>query len=234
MSEPHCYGSLQTVAVRVAQLDANGSPATGTNGYVTDAIIDATLSAELEEGDEFTMKNAQGGICQTYKDCDKLKRITVEMNLCHLDSELLALLVGGSVIRDLGGAGVGDAIGFEVPDVSDPCTNGVSLELWTKAWDSSTQATPPFAGGTSIVYFHFVLPKVKFQIGDLTFENDFMTVPVTGFGESNPRVTSNGPFDDWPADVVARGGITKPLGWFFDETVPTPTCELISVSSAAS
>lgn len=234
MPEEHCFGSLQTLAVRVAKLDANGSPDTGTNGYVTDAIIDGTIGAEIEEGDEFTQKNAQGAICQTFKDCDRFKRANVELNLCHLDAELLEMLVGGSVIRDLAGPGVGDAIGYEVPSASGECPNGVCLELWTKAWDGSSQATPTFAGGTTIVYFHFVLPKVKFQIGDLNFENDFMTIPVTGFGDENPRITANGPFDDWPADVASRGGITGALGFFLDTTLPTVTCGAIDVPSAAS
>ena len=235
MSEPHCYGSLQTVALRVAQLDVNGSPDDGAaNGYVTDAVIDVTLGADIEEGDEFVLKNGSGAICQTYRGCDRMKRATIEMNLCQLDAELLQLLIGGSVIRDLSGAGVGDAIGYEVADVDDACPYGVCLELWTLAWDGSEQATPPFAGGNTIVYWHFVLPRAKFQIGDLTIENDFLTVPVTGFSEANSRVTSNGPFNDWPADIVSRGGITKPLGFFLDSTVPTPTCDRIAVTSLAS
>lgn len=234
MPEEHCFGSLQTLRVRVAALDAAGSPLTGLHGYVTDALIDATIDAEIEEGDEFTVKNASGAICQTYKDCDRFKRATVEMNLCHLDAELLQLLVGGSVIRDLGGAGVGDAIGYEVPTLTSPCANGVCLELWTRAWDSGAPATPPFAGGSTLVYFHFVLPKVKFALGSLNFENDFMTIPVTGFGDENPRITANGPFDDWPADVASRGGITSPLGFFMDSSIPDAACGQISVSSAAS
>ena len=235
MPEEHCFGSLQTVAIRVAKLDANGSPLTGAgNGYVTDAMIEATIGADIEEGDEFTVKNAAGSICQSFKDCDRFKRATVEMTLCHLDAELLTMLVGGSIIRDLAGTGSGDALGWETAGADDACVNGVALELWTKAWDGSSQATPPFGGGSTIAYFHFVLPKVKFQLGDLNFENDFMSIPVTGFGDENPRITSNGPFDDWVSDIVARGGITGALGFFLDTTKPTVACGAIAVPSAAS
>lgn len=235
MPEPHCFGSLQTVAVRVAALDANGSPSPGASkGYVTDAVIEATVGVEVEEGDEFTLKNGWGGICATYKDCDRVKRVTVEMTLCQLDGELLSLLVGGSNIADLGGAGVGNSIGYELGDIDDACANGVCLEIWTKAWDGTSQATPAFAGGNTVVYHHFVMPKVKFQLGDLKFENDFMQVPVKGFGDSNPRITANGPYDDWSADIVARGGITNSLGWFMDATLPVAACGFKTVSSAAS
>lgn len=235
MAEPACFGSLQTVAVRVATLTVAGGPNTGAlHGYVTDAVIDTKIDVEIEEGDEFVLKNAQGAICQTYKDCDRFKRVTIEMNLCQLDAELIQLLCGGSVMRDLAGTGLGNAIGYEVPHVTDACQNGVCLELWTKAWDTSVQATPPYAGGNVAAYFHFVFPRAKFSLGSLNLENDFMTIPVKGFGDENPQITSNGPFDDWPADVSARGGVTGAMGFFLDTTKPTPACGAITVSSAAS
>ena len=235
MPEPHCYASLQVCALRVAALDANGSPDNGAaNGYVSDALIEATVSLELEEGDDFTVKNGCGAICQQFRDCDRLKSLSFELQLCHLDAELISLMTGASLITDLSGGGAGDAIGLEFPGIDDACPNGVSLELWSKAWDQSSQATPPFAGGGTNVYFHFVFPRTKWTIGELKFENDFMRVPITGIGEENPRITSNGPFDDWNVDVAARGGITNMGGWFLDTTLPTAECGFITVPSAAS
>lgn len=235
MPEPHCFGSLQVCRMRIAKLNASGSPLTGAlNGYVTNALIEATVDLEIEEGDQFTLKNGCGEICQTFRDCDRLVGASIEMDLCHLDAELVAFMTGSSVIRDLGGAGSGNAIGMEFAGTDDACADGVSLEMWTKAWDNTVQATPPFAGGNTNVYFHFVFPRTKFHVGQLTFENDFMRVPVAGFAEENPRITSNGPFDDWPADIAARGGITNIGGFFLDSTIPTAACGAISVSSAAS
>jgi len=234
MAEPHCFGSLQVCALRVAKLNAAGSPVTGaSNGYVSDALVMAKVTTEIEEGDEFTLKNGCGSICQTFKDCDRVKRVTVEMELCQLDSELLSLITNGSNITKISS---GDSIGYELPEANDVCSNGVSLELWTKAWDGSAQATPVSvgAGGLTPAYWHWVMPSVKFQIGDLTLENEILKVPVKGFGNANPRITANGPFDDWPSDIVARGGITSSAGWFLDSVIPTATCGFINVPSAAS
>lgn len=235
MPEEHCFGSLQVCRLRVAKLDANGSPSTGAaTGYVSNALVQATVDLEIEEGDQFTLKNGCGEICQTFRDCDRLIGASIEMDLCHLDAELIAFMTGSSIIRDLGGTGDGDTIGMELASSDDACPNGVSLELWTKAWDSNVQATPPFLGGSTLAYFHFVFPRTKWQVGQLTFENDFMRVPVRGFAEENPRITANGPFDDWPADIAARGGITNIGGFFLDSTIPTASCGAIEVPSAAS
>jgi hypothetical protein len=232
MAEPHCYGSLQVCALRVAKLDAAGSPDDGaSNGYISDALIMARITTEVEEGDEFTLKNGCGAICQTFKDCDRVKRVPVEMELCQLDSELLSLLTNGSNIIEIS---TGDSIGYELPEADTACSNGVSLELWTKAWDGSYQATAPTFGGTTETWWHWVLPNVKFQIGDLTLENEILKVPVKGFGNENPRITADGPFDDWPSDIVARGGITSSAGWFLDDTLPTAECGFVNVPSAAS
>jgi len=232
MAEPHCYGSLQVCALRVAKIDAAGSPVSGArNGYISDAIIQAQIQVEVEQGDEFTLKNGCGAICQTFKDCDRVKRVTIDMDLCQLDSELLSLLTSGSNILDISSS---ESIGYELPEARDACSDGVSLELWTKAWDGSYQATPPVYGGSTESYWHWVMPSVKFQIGQLTLQNDVLVVPVKGFGNDNPRITSNGAFDDWPSDIVARGGITSSAGWFLDDTLPTAVCGFVSVPSAAS
>jgi len=235
MAEPHCFPTLQLCALRVAKLLATGSPDDGTsNGYVTDALIKADIAVELEEGDDFTLKNGCGGICATFKDCDRVKRVNVDLELCNLDSALLSLLIGGTHFTDLAGAGVGNSIGYQLPDFDDPCPAPVSLEMWTKAWDGSVQATPPFAGGATNVYYHFVMPLCRFQLGDMTLENEFAHVPVSGFSQDNSKITSNGPFDDWPNDVRDRGGITTSLGWFMDSVLPTATCGFINVPSLAS
>lgn len=236
MAEPSRFGSLQAVRIRAAKLDINGSPSPGaSSGAVVDGVVMVKMTPELEEGDDFTLKNGQGGICQTYKDYDRIKRVQVELELCSLDAPLISILCGGTNIVDLAGPGVGNSIGYELSNYDDTPSYGACLELWTKAWDGSVAATPPFAGGTTQVYWHFVMPRVRLQVTDLTAENEFMRIPLKGYGDDNPRVTSNGPWDDWPADIVSRGGITNALGWFMDSTIPAvSTGDFSTVSGAAS
>lgn len=231
----HCFGSLQVCRIRTAKLTSSGSPDTGAQkGYVSDAIVDLGVSVEIESGDDLVLKNGCGALCQTFKTDDSIKGVNLDMTLCQLDSELIWQMAGGRLMRDLAGAGVGNVIGYELPGSTAATNNGVCLEVWTKAWDSSQQATPVFLGGTTAAYFHWVFPKVRFTLGDTTMENDIMKVKMSGFGEENSHVTANGPFDDWPADVAAPGGITKSGGWFLDSAIPAAACGSITVTSAAS
>lgn len=229
MADEFCYTPLQVCALRVAKLTNTGAPDPGvSNGYISDALIQADLGIELEEGDDFTLKNGCGSSCATFKDCDKIKRATIEMELCQLDSELLSLLIGGTLFSDSG-----DTIGMRVPQLADACPNGVSLELWSKAWNGSAQATPDFLGGSTIAYFHWVLPKVQFQLGDVTLENEFVRIPVTGFGEENENLTIDGPYNDWQTGVAAGGGVPSALGWFLDDTLPTAQCGFVEVPATS-
>lgn len=222
----HCYGSLQVCALRVAALTAGGAPDPGVdNGYVSDAIIQATIGVEVEEGDELILKNGCGALCQTFKDTDRIKRATVDLELCQLDAELIQLLIGGDLFSD---TGTGDTIGYQLPFVADAAPNGVCLELWSKAWDGASQATPTFLGGNA-AYFHWVFPLTKWQMGDMTLENDILTVTTNGFGTENSSMWVGGPYNDWNVDVENAGGITAAFGWFFDDVLPTAECGFVEV-----
>lgn len=228
-----CYGSIQVCAMRVTKLNASGGPLVGSgNGLVTAALVDATLSPEIEEGVNIRLKNACGNICQTFRDCDKMVNASITLNLCQLDAQLIQFLIGGSTFLDLAGDGAGDIIGYQFPATDDSCPNGVSLELWSKAWNGSQQASPAFLDAPA--YFHWVFPRTKWQIGDLNFENDFMRVQVNGYAEENDSLTANGPYDDWPADIAAAGGFTNIGGWFLDDEIPTAACEAVTVPGVAS
>lgn len=229
-----CFGALQVCAYRVTQLNSNGTAWNGAgHGLANNALIDATISPVYSTGSDLEQKNGCGTICQAYKDCDRLKAFNVTLNLCALDGLLSQFLMGGTLIRDTGGAGANDVIGFEYPSPTDACTAGVALELWSKAWDGSAQAAPAFSGG-SPVYFHWVFPKSVWSQGDITLEDGFSVFPFTGYCTPNSRISANGPYDDWPADVAIQGGIMTAGGWFFDTTIPTASCTAITVTSAAS
>lgn len=224
MTTPICFSSLQAVRMRLAKLTAAGAPMTGANnGYVSDALIDVTVKVEITAGDEFEQKNGSGNICAVFKDCDRIKRLTIDMNLCQLDANLISFLTGA----DLFTSG-GNPIGWQYPSVSAACPNGVALEVWTKAWDSTQQAVPAFTS-PSVAYWHWVFPKTAFRLGDVKMDNSIMVVPVSGTGSENTSITANGPYNDWPAAVSGPGGVTRVGGVFLDSSIPTASCATITV-----
>ena len=223
-----CYASIELAALRIATLTTAGAPSTGASkGYVTDAAIQLGVSIELETGSDFTQKNGLGAICATLKQPDTVKRVSLALDLCQLDSQLLSLLTGGATISS-----GGNVIGMQLPAVGATPPN-ICVEAWTKAWSGAEQAVAPFTS-PGVTYFHFVFPLVTWVQGQFTMEEGFMVIPVAGTGSENSKITANGPFDDWPSAVGNAGGITRMGGWFLEDDLPTVTCAAITVSSAAS
>lgn len=237
MSTDHCVGSLQVCGIRVRQLTAGGTPATGSDvGYVSDAIVQADLSVELSTGDDFELKNGCGNIAQQYKDCDRVKRVNVSMEFSQLDSELVGLLTGSDVFtKTIISPPSEVTLGGALLSSTDTCQTGVAMELWTKAWDGNQQMNASLIGGSSsdVVAWRWFFPFVRFQLGNLTLQNDILRIPVTGYAQENSSMPIEGPFDDFPAAIQSAGGITTPMGWFMDEqsNLPDPGCGYVSIGS---
>jgi hypothetical protein len=234
MSTVHCVGSLQVCGIRVRKLTAGGTPAVGPQvGYVSDAIVEANLSIELSAGDDFELKNGCGDIAQQYKDCDKVKRVNVDMEFSQLDNELVGLLTGGDVFSTGGMDPV--TIGGALLSSTDSCQTGVAMELYTKAWDNNQQMNAALIGGSAsdVVAWRWFFPFVRFQLGNLTLQNDILRIPVSGYAQENSQMPAAGPFDDFPTAIVNAGGITTPMGWFMDEesNLPDPGCGYVAFGS---
>ena len=120
-------GSLFALGIRVTKLGPTGAPLPGArNSYVSDALVQAQLGLEYEDGDEIVQKNGAGLVCLTYKAPDSLKRGTIEgLQICQPDPNLLAMMVGGNVLME------GDReVGYQAPEVgTDPTPYGVSVCL---------------------------------------------------------------------------------------------------------
>lgn len=207
----HCYQTIRANRIRIGRLNTSGVPLSGTNNmYVSDTVISVNFSVETEPGDDFTQKNGNGDICVTAKSADHIKDVTLTMNLCNLDSQILEMLTGGTIIT----AGA-QTIGYNSPRASDnaPYT---SLELWTTAWNNGSQA----AGSLSeALYWHWVFPKTQWVIGSTTLENGIAQIPVTGTSFESTTL-GNGIFNDLPAAITNWG----PFAFYLDSTIPASVC----------
>lgn len=223
-----CVNTIQSCAQRYAGLTSTGSPFTGLHGYQTNSLIDATITPETEPGQEDTIKNACGNVCAVFEECDRLKSITLEINVCSLEPDLFTLLAGG---RSFTSGGFTQGIEFPLP--TDACNNGVSVELWQLAWDQDVQAV----NANALLYVHWIFPRVLFQWREFKVENKFTIYKFVGKCKINPKITANGPYDDWPTTtgIVAAGGMTGLGGFIYDQTtLPTDSCGLVSVPSSGS
>jgi len=179
-------GSLFALGIRVTKLGPTGAPLPGArNSYVSDALVQAQLGLEYEDGDEIVQKNGAGLVCLTYKAPDTLKRGTIEgLQICQPDPNLLAMTVGGNVLMD--GA---NEVGYQAPEVgTDPNPYGVSVELWTNAIIDGAQAG----------YFWWVVPRAKLRPnGTLNLSGTDPLVPeLSGTATQNANWL-DGPANDW-------------------------------------
>jgi len=202
-----CLASVQACALRVGRLQSNGRTAAGVAGqYTTGQFTTVSVSAEVEEGDEINVKNACGGLCVSFKDCDRLKRLSLELELCVPDPELHEILIGGTVLTS------GAATGYAYPQLNAAgCPNGVSLEIWTKHVDSGGAQDGQYP------YLRWVFPRTYLQVGDKNFENDAMASGFSGFAVENPN-WFDGPQNDWP---VASNRVAQ---WLPVATLPPVSC----------
>lgn len=222
------YGTFQAVYYRLAKITSAGAPVPGANnGYAGRALISATVDPDIQAGTEDTLKRGDGEICATSKEDDIVKRVKVELNLCNLDAAAISMLTG-AVLYSSGGV----PMGYQILGPDDSTPAGVILELWSKAWDVSVQATPS-ALSSAAAYWHWVFPRTKGQLAKQTLDSKHNVVPFAGTSDTNDHATQNGPYDDWPAYVSTGGGVTEPYGVFLD-VAPAFTEGYLTVTSAAS
>jgi hypothetical protein len=208
-----CQGSLQLCFLRISSL-LNCIPDSGSNkAYVSNSAISLNLTLDVETGEEFTQKNGCGSLCIDVKDCDRLKGITWDMELCSIDHELMSLMIGATLIN-VGGQNIGHLS----PD-QDTCAPPIVLEWWTKRVGKGNCQTT-----TSLPWWHWAIPFNEANIGkSMNFQNGITNFMVSGYGRENPAI-GVGPFSDWPVPLNSRL-----YGVWAEATPPVAACSLIAL-----
>ena len=121
--------SLQAVALRVSRVGSDGAPISGPrNSYVTDAFTRAAFTPEYEAGEEFSLKNAAGGLCVNYKAKDSLKQSNLEIAICAPEPDLYGLLGGGEVFYETATRTVSNkALASNVATLTTSAAHGFSV-----------------------------------------------------------------------------------------------------------
>ena len=193
--------SIGGVALRATRLGPNGAPLVGANSaYVqTSSFISLSFTPELEEGDEFTQKGANGEVCATFKMPDTLKRVNLELAICDPDPEFTHLVSGGTLLTVTpGGGGTPETVGWAAQETGiDALPDGIALEVWTNAiTDGKRDNTYP--------YYHFIFPFVNLRpSGDRVIANEIMAQTFSGSGVGNIGF-GEGPDGSWEFPAVTN------------------------------
>lgn len=183
--------------IRVTKVGACGEPpAYGDpcSYVVTSGFVTATLSAEIEEGEELTQLTADGDLCINDQSPHNFKRWTVELELCDVDPDLVSLLTKVTLETDANG----DVVGYR--SLEGKIDQNFAFELWSGIADQDC------SDGEE--YGYFLLPFVKGgTLGDIAIENG-----VTTFTIANAFTQKGSQWGVGPYDVVPDGsGDPAPL-----------------------
>lgn len=202
-----CGGTVQLCALRLANLEPNGVPKPGAgNLYVTDQQIQLKVTVELTEGIDVEQLSGCGLLCVAFKDCDRLKRVNFELELCTPEPELTHMLVPGTLLTS-----GGQTRGYAFPRVGQgTCPNGVSMEAWVKHIVGGAQHP-------SLPWYRFIFPRTFWQFDDKELKNDVITHPYKGFANENEN-WFNGPANDWPY------ASTSLAAYAMDTGIPSAVC----------
>lgn len=193
-----CFNVLRGKRIRITKLDdCCAPPASGTACSVvtSSGFISVGYSAEVESGTEITVKNADGGLCINDRSCDQFKRWNLELELCEVDPDLMAIMVGLNIETDY----AGEAVGFRTPE-GQVC-NKFGFELWTGIPGIDCDPAQPDAQ-----YGYVLLPCVTGGvIGDFTIEEAATTFSVSAYTDGG-GTWGQGPYDVIPQDAANTPG----------------------------
>lgn len=200
-------------AVRVARLDADGSPDfdNPTGGFMMcGGVSTFQFDFEVEAGADIFEKDASGAACVVRKRQDLVKRVTFTLTMCKDDYRLSEILLGSGAEAitdgsDVVGIAYQSAQGCGNPDVF----NGVSIELWSRQWDCDVPlANAPFR--------RYVLPRAYLTPQGYTLQDGVSNPTYGGFSVPND-LWGDGPFGD--ADIL-NSTTGYPLAMIDNDVVP--------------
>lgn len=216
---------VRAVALRATLLDDCGVPVNTATVYnsqiATKQFISLSFSPDVEEGEAFRLKNADGSLCiNDNSDGDKLLGLNVTLQMCGLPMHFTELLLGGALLTNAQGTIVGGVLPpTNFAEVADAASNRVLIEVWSRNSDKSA-----CEGGNAFNYIRWFLPMtLKWQVsGDTAFANDILQFELQGYVEANTNfnkpVAVDPDLDADMIDAIREGG---PLAWVATNTLPT-------------
>lgn len=223
-----CYPSVRARAARFTKVDDCGCPKPGLcNIIVTNDVVTLNATAEIEEGEEITVRNFAGQLCISDKPCDALKWYNIELTLCKQIPALFALTSNIQTAHDANGQVVGYGIASNID-----CSGGFAVELWG---DVPGQACTPGLIGGQFDYLIFPWVSAATPTGDIEIGNSARQPVLKGrtktggcwgagpYGVQNTAVTG---------DPVVPGPLIDPIPpemhlWDLLVNIPPPkpACE---------
>ena len=172
-----CPSFIGAHVMRITRLDNCGRPLYGEDSQaVTDGFVSVEFAPEVEEGEDYTLRNAAGKLCISERGPDALQWINVTIEFCNVDPCLWTIMnPAWPVVKNAQGEITGLRIGEDFDD-----TKGFALELWPKV-TSQGSVCDDDAAEDADPNGYFLLPYVIGGAPDSwTFEDAALTFSLSG------------------------------------------------------
>ena len=213
------YTPIKGRILRVIQLNECGVPVTGTSGGVVTVVgfTQVQSSAQYEDGEEYIVKNADGGLCVNERDASILKRFELTTTLCAVDPGMVPKVISPARLLTASQAPTGT--GFALAEGLS--TAHYSLEVWQRVTGSGACDV-----SGSQRYIYNAWPHLfDGKIGDYSIGNESSSLEFTSQSKAvSPLWTAGNPW-------LGTGAITiVPDHWFQNLTTVAPPTEVTGVN----
>lgn len=125
-----CPSYIGARRLRVTRLDHCGRPVYGDcSTAVSSGFVSVEFEPEVQEGEDYTLRNADGDLCVSERGQDALQWINVSIEFCNVDPELWQIMnPTWKTVKNAKGEVTGFRIGEKFSD-----EQGFALEVWPKA-----------------------------------------------------------------------------------------------------
>ena len=195
-----CWNSIRGKVARITKVDSCCYPVAGTcSTVVTSGFVKVDYAAEISEGEDVEVKNANGALCLTDKGCDTLKDYKLTIDFCAVDPDLFTLMTGQPVVLDYAGVSVGMRTGTAIP-----CEGGFALETWSDIPNAATCTDVNNIPRKN--YGYFLLPCLTGgTLQGFSVENAAASFQITATTRA-PSTWGRGPYNVVPVDAAQTPG----------------------------
>jgi hypothetical protein len=189
-TEVQCFTLIKGRRMRMTKLDVCGRPVPGPcSVVVSKGFVTATLSGEIDEGEEIERKNAAGELCVSVPPCPTYKWTNAEITFCEVNPAMATLInPNWKMLTNAAGKGIGYAAGR-----SFSCEGGFALEIWTDLYGAADLCDDPNATGA---WGYLLVPWMAngFMSGDLEIADDAVDFVYSAKSKIGAK-WGPGPFD---------------------------------------
>lgn len=194
-----CTKWYRGAAMRVTRLDNCGRPVFGDYGMgVKHSFISVGVTTNTTEGEAIEVTAANGRTCLNVPGDTEFQSEGLEIQLCDLDPEFVALITGFPLYLDA----FGNPIGVEITKNASLTSHGFALELWTNTEGSDVCDDPDAEGAYGYILFPYIRGGI---VGDFTIENAAYNLTITGATTRDGSRWGVGPYQVLPASPTGVG-----------------------------